>query len=284
MIEIPNNEYRISITSKCNMKCYYCHNEGNEHRSELTIDDIRKLIDNSYNLNLQSIRLTGGEPLIHDQIFEICRMIKEDYGLKVGINTNGMENNILKTLCIHGYIDRIVFGLDYFDAQISKQSIVGKSSKEILEIIKEIRYLFPDINITISAVYNDEYDNIKKILMFGMKNNIRVKILEEVKYEANDKFNKSFIEMMSRIIKDFELDRRIDSLNQIQGYVNDRNVVSFFHSHCRMNECDICKLLSLRINSDGRIRTCLFDTDETDYRNGDVRHNITKSLRKIYRR
>lgn len=65
-MEIPNNEYRISITSKCNMKCIYCHNEGNEHRSELSIDDIRTLINNSYGFNLHSIRLTGGEPLIHD--------------------------------------------------------------------------------------------------------------------------------------------------------------------------------------------------------------------------
>ena len=30
MLQLPKNEYRISITSGCNMKCVYCHNEGNK--------------------------------------------------------------------------------------------------------------------------------------------------------------------------------------------------------------------------------------------------------------
>lgn len=208
-------------------------------------------------------------------------MIKEDYGLNVGINTNGVEKDILKTLCAYGYVDRIVFGLDYFDSSISKQSIIGKSSEEILKTIMEIYSLFPNINITISTVYNGDYDNVKKILQFGIGNQIRVKVLEEVKNKKSEEIYEAYISMLYRIVNDFKLKKEVDPLNQIQGYLNNENVVSFFHSHCRTNECDICKLLSLRVNSDGRIRTCLFDTNETDYRNGNVRENLIKTLKKI---
>ena len=40
MLQLPKNEYRISITSGCNMKCVYCHNEGNKVINELSKDDI----------------------------------------------------------------------------------------------------------------------------------------------------------------------------------------------------------------------------------------------------
>lgn len=57
-LEIPRNQYRISIISSCNMKCVYCHNEGNDCISMLKIEDIEKIIKESEDLGLKEIRLT----------------------------------------------------------------------------------------------------------------------------------------------------------------------------------------------------------------------------------
>ena len=43
-LEIPRNQYRMSIISSCNMKCVYCHNEGNNEISMLKLEDIEKII------------------------------------------------------------------------------------------------------------------------------------------------------------------------------------------------------------------------------------------------
>ena len=72
MLQLPKNEYRISITSGCNMKCVYCHNEGNHVINQLSKDDVENLIKSSYDLGLEQVRITGGEPLIHKEIFDIC--------------------------------------------------------------------------------------------------------------------------------------------------------------------------------------------------------------------
>ena len=133
MLQLPKNEYRISITSGCNMKCVYCHNEGNKVINQLSKDDIEELIKNSYDLGLEQVRLTGGEPLIHKEIFDICQMLAEKYHLKVGINTNIIEIDKLMYMIEKGWIYRVVVGLDYFDAPISKQSPIGISSKQALE-------------------------------------------------------------------------------------------------------------------------------------------------------
>ena len=63
--------------------------------------------------------------------------------------------------------------------------------------------------------------------------------------------------------------------------VNNKNVVSFFHSHCKKKECDLCKNLSLRVNSDGKIRTCLFKSEETNYRKGNIRDNILNTIKNL---
>lgn len=57
-LEIPRNEYRMSIISSCNMKCIYCHNEGNNCVSMLKIEDIEKIIKDSKEFGLKGIRLT----------------------------------------------------------------------------------------------------------------------------------------------------------------------------------------------------------------------------------
>lgn len=57
-IEIPRNQYRMSIISSCNMKCVYCHNEGNNAISMLKIEDIEKIIKDSEGFGLKAIRLT----------------------------------------------------------------------------------------------------------------------------------------------------------------------------------------------------------------------------------
>lgn len=58
ILEIPRNQYRMSIISSCNMKCVYCHNEGNNLVSMLKIEDIEKIIRDSEGFGLKAIRLT----------------------------------------------------------------------------------------------------------------------------------------------------------------------------------------------------------------------------------
>lgn len=277
MMTLPKNEFRISITSACNMKCIYCHNEGNKAICSLTKKEIEELIKSAKGLGLEKVRITGGEPLIHPEIEEICKMLKTEYNLKVGINSNIIEIEKLLKMIESGYIDRVVVGLDYIDGKISKQSPIGKSSKEILEGILEIKKR--NCNVTISTVYNGNYNNTYKILKWGIENGIRVKILEEVKNEIAETSTKSYIDVRDKLIKDFNLETDKDIYNQVQGYKNGINVVSFFHSHCRLRECDLCKKMHLRITSKGTLKQCLhYQLNDVKYQDGDILENIKTVL------
>lgn len=276
-VELPQNSYRMSITSACNMKCEYCHNEGNKIIQMLSKEDIELLVKNSKDFGIKEIRLTGGEPLIHPQIEEICQMLTEKYHLKVGINTNCVEFETLKRIIKNGWVHRVVVGLDYFDGPISKMSSVGKSSKEILEHILEIKKL--GCNISISKVYTRDFENTLKLIDWAIKNDVRIKILEVVKDEECEATSKDFVEMRNKVIKLYNLDVKIDEFHEWNGYQGDKRVITFFHSHCRLRECDICKKIHLRVTSTGKLKQCMYhDEDDIDYRIGNVYNNIARYL------
>ena len=276
---LPKDEYRISITSRCNMKCEYCHNEGNKKINELNIENIRTIMDNSYGFNMKNVRLTGGEPLIHPQIIEICKMLSSEYNLKVGINTNCIEINKLLYMIKNGWIDRVVVGLDYFDESISKKSPVGKSSKEILDNILKIKTLGCDVSI--STVYDNNYENIHKLVKWCIKNEIRIKIIEIIKNEIYDTSDINYLNMRDKIINDFNFEIKIDELEEYNCYVNGKRIITFFPSLCRLRRCDLCKKIHLRITSEGKIKQCIqYNEDDADVIGEESRKNIIKELKR----
>lgn len=81
---------RLEITSHCNLKCEYCHNsEYSNRKDDMTTEEIIQLISNikrKYNIN--KILLTGGEPLIQN---DVCKIIEHitSLGIKADLVTNG---------------------------------------------------------------------------------------------------------------------------------------------------------------------------------------------------
>ena len=275
--KLPRGQYRISITSGCHMKCVYCHNEGNKTVALLTVNQIKKIIDSSKDVGLEEIRLTGGDPLTHPNIFEICRMISEEYHLKISINTNGILIDKLLYMIDNGWIQRVVIGLDYFNGNISKNSPIGLSSKEILNNILKIKS--KNCNVSIATVYNGNYKEIYNIVNWCIENQIRVKIIEEEKNEISEYSSIGYIQMRDKFFDEFPLDKNIDALDEINGYINNVKIVSFFPSLCRLRRCDLCQKIQLRITSNGIIKHCIFyDNQDLNIFEGDPELNIKRSL------
>ena len=261
-MNLKSQEYRLSITSACNMKCEYCHNEGNSHCSMLTPEDVDKILADSYNIGLKTIRLTGGDPLVSPYIEDICKLIKEKYGLKISINTNGILIKRILKLIEKKYISRVVIGLDYVDKEVSKNSPIGVPSKQILDNILAIKKT--GINVSISTVFNDNYEDIRKIVEWGINNKVRVKVIEVENNEISDSSSSQYLEMQESIISDFNLDRQIDKIGETNGYIKNLKIVSFFHSLCRLRRCDICKDIQCRITSDGTMKACLYYNNQDE--------------------
>lgn len=266
---LPRKELRISITSKCNMKCVYCHNEGNSKSAELNIENIREIVEEAVHYGLTSVRLTGGEPLLHPEIEKICEILAGEYGLKIGINTNGILICKLLPLISTGMVVRVVVGIDYYDNVVSKQSPVGVPARTILENVRKVKDAGADV--CIDVVYQDNYENIANIVRWGIENRVRVKIIEQVKRDIQNPKNPSYEAMIWAISKEFGLRCEKDVMGESNGYLGDFRAVSFFHSLCRLRDCETCRrYMPLRITADAILKPCIICTenDIAFYENG----------------
>lgn len=82
---------RISVTQRCDFSCIYCHKEGELNpRRELSIDEIERMAAVSSSLGISRFKITGGEPLLRQDIAELIEAISL-YAEEVSMTTNGSQ-------------------------------------------------------------------------------------------------------------------------------------------------------------------------------------------------
>ncbi len=84
---------RLSVTDKCNMRCFYCMPEGFKGfeipENWLTFDEIERVIDAFTRLGVSRVRLTGGEPLVRKNLPELIGRLSALDGLDdLSLSTN----------------------------------------------------------------------------------------------------------------------------------------------------------------------------------------------------
>lgn len=111
------NSLRLEITSQCNLKCLYCHNDDySNNEDDMTTEEIITLIKNIKSVfPINKILLTGGEPLLNKDIIHIVETITS-LGIKVDLVTNG--KSLTKELAdelINAGLKRIRLSIDGFE-------------------------------------------------------------------------------------------------------------------------------------------------------------------------
>lgn len=84
-------DLRISLTQRCNLRCVFCHMEGQPQATgELTAAQIETVVRVASGLGVDRVKLTGGEPTLRSDIVEIVRRIAPHVD-EVSMTTNGLR-------------------------------------------------------------------------------------------------------------------------------------------------------------------------------------------------
>ncbi len=79
-----------NLTKKCNLRCPHCYMEaGHKAGAELTTEECVALLDEMKALGTEMVILTGGEPLLRRDVYDIARYAS-DLGMWVVMGTNGV--------------------------------------------------------------------------------------------------------------------------------------------------------------------------------------------------
>ena len=111
----PLRDLRVSVTDRCNFRCPYCmpaeiYGERYEflpRNDLLTFEEITRIVKLSTQLGVKKVRLTGGEPLVRQDVVELVSMIAnldgiEDFAMTTNAYLLPQKAHLLKK---RDYID-----------------------------------------------------------------------------------------------------------------------------------------------------------------------------------
>jgi len=123
-MDIPT-EVVIEITNACNLNCQICLS-NREPATGLSLNKVKKIVDEAKTLGIEAIRITGGEPLLHKSIIQILKYIKSK-GFYSILNTNGilLTNKSIKE--IEKYLDNILVSIQGYNSSSEENLTQGGS-------------------------------------------------------------------------------------------------------------------------------------------------------------
>ncbi len=136
LLDFPGNVACILFTPGCNFRCPFCHNSSlvKSSQPQLTEEEILSFLKKRQGI-LEGVCITGGEPLIHPDLPEFIRKVKE-LGYKVKLDTNGSFPLRLKALMDDNLLDYVAMdvknsfhkyplttGVDNINTQAIEESI-----------------------------------------------------------------------------------------------------------------------------------------------------------------
>ena len=220
-----NKSLRISLTEKCNYRCFFCHEEGldmSKKRIPKTKEEVYDLIEVALENGYNDLTFTGGEPLIKKKDIQwyFKKLDEKKMYPDITIVTNGflMDDELLE--CVSRYKGNFKFNIslhslnpeDYekiicLAENLNSGKVMDVRFKKVVENIRKakLRNLNIKLNFVLLKGINTGKDKIREILEFALQNNIDyIKFLELLVIEGKEKLYKYFteIEQIEEVWKD----------------------------------------------------------------------------------
>lgn len=142
----------LSLTDCCNLKCLTCNikKEADKELLEVDTGKIFDIIRQAKEMKIATVVLSGGEPFLVKEIFEIADYIKE-LGMNSSVTTNGVYGEEMAKKIAFSKINHIHFSWDGLSAH--NDEIRGQASYDrLMRTVKLIRQLNPDKSIGFGSV------------------------------------------------------------------------------------------------------------------------------------
>jgi GTP 3',8-cyclase len=180
----PLRSLRVSVTDRCNMRCRYCMPEADyiwlPRESILTFEEIDRLSGIFAELGVNKVRLTGGEPLLRNDLPALVKLLKRRREFTdLALTTNGILLPRHAGTLRQAGLDRITVSLDTLRPE--RMVAFARSARhcEVLQGItaaKEAGFEGLKVNTVVIRGFND--DEITDLLEFGRLQGIEVRFIE----------------------------------------------------------------------------------------------------------
>ena len=266
---------RISVTDRCNFACLFCMPDKDSIRwlpkeDILSFEEIERVTRVLVSLGITKVRVTGGEPLLRKGVESLIARLTGIEGLEsVDLTTNGWflaeKARALKAAGLRGATVSLHSLREDRFAKISGLNALPK----VLEGISEaIRVGIEPLKINSVAIrgYND--DEILDLVGFARQRNINIRFIEFMPLDGLGIWSQDKIITGQEILKTVGSSFPLVSKGRSKG--DTASVWEFEDGKGKLGVitpmsapfCDDCD--RVRLTSDGKLLSCLFDTEYHD--------------------
>lgn len=278
-------DLRISLTDRCSLRCTYCMPaEGLDWLAKsdrLSDDEIVRLAEVFVGLGVASIRLTGGEPLVHRTVVDVVRRLAAlSPRPELSLTTNGISLDRSAADLVHAGLDRVNISIDTLDRQRFRELTRRDRLPDVLRGVAAAAEAGLDpVKINSVLVRDSNVDEAPELLGWALRNGYRLRFIEHMPLDADHIWSREEMvtaeEILELLQRTYVLEPRghhghapaeefdvIDGPDRASWAASPGRVgviASVTRPFCR--DCD-----RLRLTADGQLRTCLFAHGETDLR------------------
>ncbi len=259
---------RLSVTELCNLRCrYYMPADGvckKRHEDMLTQEETITAVRAAAALGIRKLRITGGEPLVKNNIVGLCREVSSIEGIEeVCLTTNGTLLPQLAAPLRNAGVDRLNISLDTLDAEKYRYiTRIGELSAALGGIRAALDAGFDKVKINSVLIGGFNDGEISELAELSRRWPVDVRFIELMPmYDSGDFGPEAFIPYTVVTDRLPELlpvpsDGGVAKLYRLPGAQGNIGLISPISAHF----CAECN--RIRITADGKIKPCLHSSDE----------------------
>src|SRR5438045_1327745 len=270
-----HDNLRVSVTDRCNIRCFYCMPETDVHfveRSQiLDFEEIERFVRIAARLGVRKLRVTGGEPLLRRDLPVLIARLAAIPGIEdLALTTNGVLLPALAEPLYAAGLRRLNVHLDTLDRARFQQITRRDDRDKVLAGLALAKRLGYRIKLNAVAVKNLVEPDIVPLARYGRENGFEVRYIEFMPLDAQQLWDRGKVLLADEILE--TLSREISPLIPVPdpdprapateyAFADGGGTVGLIASVSRPF-CLNCN--RLRLTADGKLRYCLFAIEEDD--------------------
>jgi cyclic pyranopterin phosphate synthase len=285
---------RISVTDRCNFRCTYCMPADNvefmDRSNLLSFEEIQRVAQIVSRMGINRLRLTGGEPLMRKNLPVLIKMLNEVDGIDdIAMTTNAYFLKDQAQSLKDAGLKRLNVSLDALDPEKFRDVNRRDCLQSVLEGLDTARKVgFKSIKINAVAVRNFSETEIMSLIEMGRSDGFEIRFIEFMPLDSDKVWERDKVlfghEIVNMIKENYDL-VPIDNSLEIgpaseYNFADGKGKIGIITAVSNPF-CDHCN--RIRMTADGKLRTCLFSTKETNLkeliRSGATDETIIETLK-----
>ncbi len=260
---------RISLTQRCGLSCFFCHHEGeNRAKKEISLAEIEQIVKHASTHGIRYVKLTGGEPLLREDILDIIRIISPLVP-DLSITTNGLFLEDMAYNLKKAGLTRVNVSIHSLDLDVYFKITGSRDLEKVKRGVKkavEVGLTPVKVNMTILRGFNE--NSIGEMMEFTSDVGAILQIIEvqQIPVSGHQRNEKLWVDLgpLEENLKERAIKTEKRSLHGRFQYTVplDRQRTVVVEIVKPMHNTSFCRECTrMRVTSDGKFKPCFYRLD-----------------------